>query len=200
MRIETTSRNIYKFLELSEQAKQRAVERHSQFESDSFDSNWIIDDIKSTAAMFGLDIANFYYSGFCCQGDGASFTGYYSYKKGGLSDIAADRPNDSALHSIVSAMQEIQRKSFYKLSCAIVQRGHYYHENTMYIDTLYVAGDYPNFDVTSIENDLQECFRNFAKWAYRLIESAYEYQISDESCIESILANEYEFTENGNMV
>lgn len=46
-----------------------------------FDSDFIFDDIKSQCKIFGLEIDKIYYSGFCGQGDGASFEGSYTYFK-----------------------------------------------------------------------------------------------------------------------
>ena len=199
MRVETTSRNIYTFSELSDKAKNRAIEKHSEFESEIFDSEYTIDDIKNTAAMFGLRIDKFYYSGFCSQGGGASFSGYYEYKPGAYAKTICDRPNDSDLKSIVKTLQEIQRKHFYKISCSFVQRGHYYHENTIYCQELLIDNNDANFDTDAIESDILESIRSFAQWAYRLLESEYEYRTSRDACQESILANEYEFDASGNM-
>lgn len=39
--------------------------------------------------------------------------------------------------------------------------------------------------------------RAFADWIYRQLETEYDYQNSDEQVDESIIANEYEFTEEG---
>ena len=200
MRVETTSRNIYKFSELSEKAKQKAIEDQSRFESGEWDSSYSVDDIKSTAKIFGLEIDNLYFSGFSSTVTGASFDGNYQYAKGGLKAIKADRPDDTELHGIVSRFQDLQRKSFYALSCSIVQHGNSYHENTIYIDSLYINEDYPNYDTTSIEKDLLSCLREFAQWAYALLNCDYDYRVSEEACIESIEANEYEFYENGEIV
>lgn len=47
------------------------------------------------------------------------------------------------------------------------------------------------------ERQIVEAFRDLARWLYRQLEREYEYQTSDEAIDETILANEYTFTETG---
>lgn len=46
-------------------------------------------------------------------------------------------------------------------------------------------------------DDLRECLADFSRWIYRNLEKEYDYQNSDEAVEEAIIANEYEFTEDG---
>src|SRR5512135_2350510 len=97
MRTETTTRTLYKFEELSEEAQQKALEKQAEFEGENFEPDF--DWYANIAEAFGLDIRQtrktrmdnthfyaptIYYSGFWSQGDGACFEGSYSYKKGAL--------------------------------------------------------------------------------------------------------------------
>jgi hypothetical protein len=47
------------------------------------------------------------------------------------------------------------------------------------------------------DEELAEALRAFMKWIYRQLEREYDYLTSDEAIAESIIANEYEFTEEG---
>lgn len=200
MRIETIEHAIYKFSELSEAVQQHAIEARRCAESSDWDADYIIDNIKETAAKFGLSIDNFYYSGFYSQGDGASFTGEYRYKTGGLMAVKDQWPSSHALHSIVESLQKLQASYFYRLSCTLYQRGHYYHENTMYLGGFEIGDTSPSYDTSEIETDLLECLRSFAQWTYSLLESEYDYRTSDEACRESLIDGGYEFTEDGEVI
>lgn len=207
MRTITKSYNVYSFNELTPKAQAYALEKQSEYESNNWSSNFLIDDIKEAASNLGIEIDKFYYSGFYSQGDGASFTGKYARSPVTLASIAKDRPTDYALLNIAKALHDIQNGlesplAKCSVTCRIHQQGHYYHANTMYIDDCYVenedigeeeyAGDF-------IEMKLLTALQNFAWWAYGVLQDAYEYQISDEACKENIIANEYEFLEDGRM-
>jgi hypothetical protein len=181
--------NIYKFEELTVQAQQKAIEnlRDINTNHDWYDD--IFEDATTIGRLFGLDIEKIYFSGFWSQGDGASFEGDYCYKKGGLKAVKEYAPQDTELHDIVKALQNEQSINFYKSTANIRQQGRYYHENTMYID---------------IENGNEDCFsnllRDYARWIYKKLESGYDYLTSEQAILETIQANDYEFTENGNLV
>lgn len=187
--IQTT---VYEFDELSEAAKEKAREWfRSGYE---FDSEYCIDDAMRIGKLLGLEIENVYWSGFSSQGDGASYTGSYSYAKGALAAVMEECPTDKVLHNIAIALQDMQRRAFYSLSAEISQRGHYSHEMTMQFN----ISDSRGIDVSEdTEESLKYTLRDFARWIYRNLESEYEYVMSDEQTDENIRANEYTFDENG---
>ena len=47
------------------------------------------------------------------------------------------------------------------------------------------------------EDEITECLRDFANWIYKQLERDYDYQNSDDAVAETIEANDYEFTEDG---
>ena len=211
MRTETTTRTLYKFSELSPEAQQHALEEQSRFESEFFDSECIIDDAATIADLFGLDLdtryiplmngstipePTIYYSGFSSQGDGACFEGSYSYKPGSLKAVIDYAGQDQELHRIVKALQEIQRKNFYRLTARTTHSGHYYHSGCMSVDVERSDGKEMTDDA---EETVKECLRDFADWIYKQLENEYAYRTGEEACREAIEANDYEFTEKGDM-
>ena len=211
MRTEITTRTLYKFDELSPEAQQHALEQQSQFESECFDSECIFDYAATIADLFGLDIRQtrktrmngehyyaptIYYSGFCCQGDGACFEGTYSYKRGALKAVKDYAGQDERLHRIVKALQDIQRKNFYQLTARCKHSGHYYHCGCMSVD---VERSDDKEMTADAEETVKECLRDFADWIYKQLENEYDYRTGEESCREAIEANDYEFTEKGDM-
>ena len=211
MRTETRTRTLYKFDELSPEAQQHALKNQSRFESEFFDFECIFDDAATIADLLGLDIrqtrkirndgSHFYdptisYSGFC-RGDGACFVGTYSYKAGALKAVKDYAGQDERLHRIVKALQDIQRKNFYQLSARTKHSGHYYHSGYMSVD---VERSDDKEMTADAEETVKECLRDFADWIYKQLENEYDYRTGEEACREAIEANDYEFTEKGDMV
>ena len=211
MRTETRTRTLYKFDELSPEAQQHALEQQSQFESEVFDPEFVYDDAATIADLFGLDICQtretrmngehyyaptIHYSGFCYQGDGACFEGTYSYKAGALKAVKYHAGQDQELHRMVEALQEIQKKNFYQLTARTKHSGHYYHSGCMSVD---VERSDDKEMTADAEETVIECLCDFADWIYTQLENEYDYRTSEEACREAIEANDYEFTEKGDM-
>jgi hypothetical protein len=205
--------NAYSFNELSDEAKENARNRWREFENEGFDAECVIDDAEQVANIIGIEFETrsvplmngktrekpkVWYSGFCSQGDGASFEGWYSYKKGSKKAIRDYAPQDTELHRITDALQAIQKRNFYSLAASISQSGFYYHSHTMSVE---VEDNRDRWrDVSSDDHDdITELMRDFADWIYKQLESEYEWRMSDECIGENILANECEFTESGEL-
>lgn len=196
MRTQTIVKEIYTFDELSDEAKQAAIEWYRSGDEFEFAAESVIDDCKEIASLIGIDTDHIYYSGFCSQGDGACFTGDYRYKKGALKAVMCYAPLDTKLHGVVKQLQAIQARHFYSLTASVAHRGHCYHEFCTDID----VNDKRDIDVSpDTESDLKDTLRYFMQWIYSRLESEYEYIQSYEYCIEGIQANEYEFYGNGSV-
>jgi hypothetical protein len=52
-------------------------------------------------------------------------------------------------------------------------------------------------DIGTAEDDIRDELRAFADWIYSQLENEYDYIQADEQVDESIRANEYEFTADG---
>ena len=57
-------------------------------------------------------------------------------------------------------------------------------------------GDVPVWDSTA-EHNFEEAARDCMRWIYHRLEKEYDWQNADEQVAENIEANEYEFTEEG---
>ena len=190
----TIETSVYKYPELDERAKENAREWFSRgVFSDSNDWECVYEDAKNIGALIGIEIDEIYFSGFSSQGDGASFTGRYSYVKGGLKVLKEYAPIDAELHRIAEALQAVQRQNFYKVRAKITVDGRYCHSNTMRFENL--ENHYED-----VNSDVEQLLRDFANWIYCQLKNEYYYQTSDEYVEENILANEYEFYENGKVI
>lgn len=191
----TETIKIFTFDELTESAKDAAIEELCDL---NVDHNWyefVFDDAKMIGELLGIEIENIYFSGFSSQGDGACFTGSYSYAQKALKKVLEHCPNETEVHRIARELQSLQRKAFYSLSASVSHRGHYYHEMCTSIDVSDKWSDYgSNFD-----DELSELLRDFMRWINESLEKEYDHLTSREAIIESIKANEYTFTESGEM-
>lgn len=198
MRIMETK--VYKFVELSDEAKGRAIGGHRESAcDDTFWSECVIDDAKEIAGLMGIEIDKIYYSGFSSQGDGACFEGVYSYKSGMLKAVITHAPGDKNLHAIARALSSLQRANGYLLEAKVKHSGHYYHNLCTIIDASKETVDSCEILIRT-ENALTEILRDYMQWIYNRLEEEYYYQISDKVVIENIEANEHEFTANGKLV
>ncbi len=209
MRVKTITHNVYKFEELSPEAKSKAL---AWYREGNLDYSWwenTYEDFLRICEIIGVNVAGrwgcenpkgpgshaIYFSGFCSQGDGACFEGRYSFKKGARKAIRKYAPEDTRLHRIVDELTELQRKHQYGLAATITHVGGYYHSGSVRID---IANERFDRDIPDdAEKALKECLRDLMNWLYRQLETEHDYLQSDESCEENIVANDYEFLEDG---
>lgn len=211
--MKTRTINIYHFDELSDEAKQTAINGNRYVDVEFFewwDSSY--ESFAEAADLFGLDIRQtrkslmdgtfrydptIFFSGFSSQGDGACFEGEYSYKKGALKATKQAFPADSELLRIVRDLQTLQQRNFYQLTAATKHRGSYNHSGCMDITVDRADGKAFSDDD---EEGLKQLLRDFADWIYSNLEKEYDYLTSDEAVVESLSANEVEFTEDGQAI
>ncbi|MBT4332700.1 MAG: antitoxin of toxin-antitoxin stability system [Candidatus Cloacimonetes bacterium] len=187
----------YQFDELSDEAKEKSIESHYDWNVDGYEwHEWSFDDFKEVGKILGIEIKDIYFSGFSSQGDGACFEGNYSYEKQSLKNIKAYAPLDEDLHNIAKELQKIQRKNFYGLWANVKHSGHYYHEMSTNIQ---VGSDNESMGGANDEahEGIQEILRSFMQWMYSRLEKEHDYLTSEEAIKESIIANEVEFNEDG---
>ena len=206
--VETT---VYELGELSGAARERA---RAWYRESCLDWDWheyIYEDFQTVCELLGLalrtsavrlmgggtrETPRVFFAGFWNQGDGASFDGVYRYAQGACATIRTHAPKDPELHAIADALADIQSRNFYQLVGDIRQRGPYCHEYTMAID---VERDSPTGqDATDDACEaIVEAMRDLARWLYRQLEHEYHYLSSDEAVDETISANDWTFTAQG---
>lgn len=190
---------IYEFSELSDEAKEKAMQ---WFREGNLDSEWydgVYEDAKEVGKLIGIDIDKIYFSGFSSQGDGACFEGNYEYRIGSVKEIKKYAPKNKELHRIAVELSKIQRKSFYGLTARVKHFGAYSHELCTQIDVYgdFELGDRYYVDFISNEEGIIELLRDFMKWIYKSLEADHDYLNADKQVIESIECNEYEFLKDG---
>lgn len=193
MRTRTRVDTLYEFSELSDSAKETALEKLRDLNTTHEWWEFVEDDAKQCGAILGIEIDQIRFTGFWSQGDGACFEGSYRYAKGAVGAITEHTGGtDSELISIATRLQELQRPAFYTATASCAHRGHYYHSGCMAVECDAEKGTLDHDALTS-------ALRSFADWVYTRLEKEHEYLTSDEQVIESIEANEYEFSEAGEL-
>ena len=204
-------KTVFLYSEISDAAKSVARQWWSDESADNdFGADFVFADAADIADIMGIDLRqtpknridgttyfapSIHYSGFWSQGDGASFEGTYKYKKGACRALKEYAPKDAELQRICKALKDAQKKVFYSATCNISTRGYYSHSGTMRF----------NFDMNDVSTDtfnnvgetITQALRDFADWIYKQLEKEYEYRNSAAAIEENILANEYEFNEDG---
>ena len=199
MRIVETK--VYKFEELSEEAKLKAVEA-VQNDEHYLSYDWWDSSYEWFKDKYGhlFDIDRIYFSGFWSQGDGAMFEYSFLYEEVWLKLFLDDQKDWSDT-----------RKAMILKYCCIsgkgTHRGHYYHENSC-SHNVYIEADvdacHTNI-IDYVDEDLQEEFedffydyyKNICRELYRTLEKDHEYLMSREAIEEHLIGYDLEFEKNG---
>jgi hypothetical protein len=198
-----------KYDELSDEAKENAVEWMQRTESEIYDGDWVIQEWKETLKYLGFTFVDILWSGFSCQGDGACFT----------ADWRAGHVEPEELIRRISSEQMdqfgrqfIEWGSLNKLddaagggdeamfpSATLKHEGRYYHENSVQF-----YFDWEDTDGEEWQGEFEENFtdlcRDIMKLIYKDLEADYDWATGEENAVELICANEYEFDEDGDVV
>lgn len=210
MKTITTNTDVYEFRELPPEAQKRAV---SDIQNDEryLDYPWheyIIENFieeKLKPEGWNTDEKDVYYSGFWSQGDGACFEGSLDVQK------------YLEHHKLIE-----KYPLCYYLACngpAIYGKihknsygNHYSHERTRYFELesesfdsyIVVEGllkaeeeDRFNKEFKALEEDIEDSRLTHSHTLYRDLEAEYEHLNSDESIIDHIISNDYQFLING---
>lgn len=210
----TKTITLYQFDELpNAKAKEKAREWLRRLEAQGFDGSQVTEDAERIAAILGIELqthevtlvsgkkrseSNIWWSGFSSQGDGACIEGTYQHKAGSVKAIKSYAPKDAELHRIADSLTQLQKSYNYKLIVEMVKYhgAHYSNEASIDFTVLDDAHDdreIPKDDVKEATSLLQ----SFMRWIYKQLDAEYTYRLSDEAIDESMVANEYEFDEEG---
>jgi hypothetical protein len=197
---------IFKFSELSDEAKK--VARQWWIDGDRDDSSQLselfITDLESHY-MFPME--RVYFSLGSCQGDGVAFEGAIPFDELLLPD--KEYGDTSLLSHRVKIREMIERLKALdiELSGKVTHKGRYYHWNSMNVSIDGTRNTNIIDDLTDAEyklvNDLEEAIAEYIKDLSRKLEkdgyADIEARQEDDYVDDCLVANEYEFTEDGEM-
>jgi len=220
MRIKQT--NVYTYNELSDKAKEKAREwyREGAFEFDWWD--FLYDDFEQRAKELGIELSRksiplmnektrsgpeIYFTGFYHQGSGSSFTGRWRAQDTHVDKLKSECPSDTELHRIADILADCAKDDGEMWADIIAKADNWIRVNVHDSDAMetrlneleYKSNEY-NLLAQACkrrEDEVTEALRDFNRWIYRSLEKEWEWLNSDEQVEETIIANEYEFTVDG---
>lgn len=224
-RTRTTTTTLYQFSELSDRAKERARDWWRNLEASSGDNTFaesVIEMLATAAQMIGFELTTrqvqlmnkttrrepaIYWSLGYCQSDGLALTGRYRYQAGAVKAIIKEFPQETELHAIARNLQAIQRSHFYKAITDVSDRSRSFYMSTeTECDCRRCTDGYNRTldgwklrdqRLRELDEAIASELRDLAHWGYNALRKEHEYQNSDAVIDETIEANEYEFTEEG---
>ena len=185
--------NIYQFDELSDDAKQKALDNLRYVNVDGACDDWYkprIAKFKAKLKTMGFEVDNVRFNGFCSQGDGASFTGEVVNFMEFCKNTGFRFPNNHDKLMVVA-------NEDWKIRIERVD-WHYCHAYT--VESVISGYAMQSNDVKGaheLEGFLNDWEVEQANKLYRELEQRYDCLTSDKEVIEAIRANEWEFTEDG---
>ncbi len=180
----------YSINELSEENRNKAIEKLIDLNVDYEWWDSIKENFMEDMETIGYHVSNIYFSGFYSQGDGACF---------------------EANVNILNYLTKNKLKTKYRKLTEYVkdtgdcidieQAGRYYHEKSMSFTDTFSSTDSKKLadQMTEIIERIEQEAEDKAKELYKTLEKKYEYLTSTEAIVETIEANEYEFTEKGEL-
>jgi myo-inositol catabolism protein IolC len=168
--MKTIEIKLYKFSELSEDAKQKAIEKHYDI---NVDYDWWQNTYED-ARQIGLKITSF--------------------------DL--DRNRNAKGEFLLSACEVAQNiLNEHGESCETYKTAQSFMEDWQPVFNDYMNEESENYESRELEDEMQDLEDDFLKSLCEdysiMLQNEYEYLCSDEVIIETIEANEYDFTEGG---
>lgn len=193
--MKTISLNLYTFQELSPEAQSVAIEKHQHINTNFEWWDSVNDQFKEDAEKY-FDIDNIYFSGFWSQGDGAMFE--YSSINAAFIDEIINGLNLPLWKKKILAAAYITGTGKHS--------GNYYHSGNCShnIDYDYYQfnqhtnlHDFVNDQFNDIEELIRDKYKNLCSELYNNLEREHEHLTSPDAIKETLICNEYEFTEDG---
>ena len=185
--------------------KKKAIENNRDINTDLVDWwDYVYDWAKEDGEKKGFYIDDIYFSGFSSQGDGACWVGSVPYDDW-IPKHADEFPTFMKFIDQISGEgAKIYHDGFYSHSKTMHIDGDYMEKFIQWLDSEYELSEEDlaglNRDADKLEDAVLDDARDFADEIYKRLEDEYEGLTSDEAIAETLIINDYEFDEGGNIV
>lgn len=182
--------------------KEKVIERFKNSDSYLDYEWWSYEEFYEDANKKGFDIDKIYFSGFYSQGDGAMFEGDFRLNFDSEIELIKSYVKNNRIADSI-------KKGTISVYCSFKHYGHYYHEKSYkYSFDIETNGNtkymhcYPNIEsaLEFLESDITSDYESFCSGMYSDLKKQWDYLNSEESILEHINANEYEFDQNGKII
>lgn len=207
--MKTIQLKLYEFAELEQQAQQKAIEAHRYINVSHDWWDFICYDLMQIAETLGITIKkeSIHFQGFYSQGDGSAFDAEIdlpklldAVKTQNWRSYAPQLELNLTLPEIDRRVYRLIKDSQLDIDPKIIQPARGYYVNVELNDNLpYSHHGYPLIEkqLDILENGLQAVANALNRYLYRSLQNEYEGSIEDQAVTEAIEANEYWFTEDG---
>ena len=193
--------NLYRYDELSPQAKEKVAEQYSGINTEYEWWTFTYEHWQEKLEEQGFTNPKIYFSGFWSQGDGACFDAeidlaiqFEQYKNFLL--CHGTEKIKRAMHNHENWIYDyLYNETSYDIA---VVNHRYSHESTRRITSYCTSRRGILTDIYyDFEDWLEDRRKNFCMEIYRDLQQEYEYLSSKECIAETLRSNEYEFTQEG---
>lgn len=206
MRTVTKTLDIYSIEDVknNEELKELVLEKNRDINVDN--NYWFVDTLevwRERLSEYGFIEPAIRFSGFWSQGDGASFTSKAVYLDLYLKAFGLGAYSDRQIKLFLDLIRNYDVVEF-----SVERRdNHYVHEYTTKVryddDYLYKFNRCPRLQrfliqfIEYLRVYMQDKIEELNRKIYKDLNAEYDYLESDEAVMETLEANEYEFTEDG---
>ena len=151
-----------------------------------------------------VQVPDINFTGFSNQGDGACFRGDWAAKRVDMAGLMAHAPNDTAIHELCAKITLVSLvHTELTFDVVTINDSHYFHSGVMQISGYERDpdgdGGWTELD-DEIEHTMKTLMREAADWIYDQLSASHDFIESDENVEDNIVANCYEFTEEGEFI
>ena len=199
MRTVTETFNVYKFDELSPEVQTKWLDKHRDWNTEVFDwSDDTREDYQNTLNEIGFEGAKVEFSGFSCQGDGASFTAERLDIPKLLKKLDETSNNSKKFNRFIP---KLWNSGAFSLSIKVLSYN-YSHEGTKRVeldDCIPERLKRLGLLVSDFRDEVEALRLDLCRDFYTGLQNEYDYLTSDDAIKESVDCNDLEFLENGNI-
>ena len=176
-----------KYDTLTEDQQQALIDEHRDYNlHDQWYEYWM-DDVKEIGKILGFNFEDIFFR-LHVQGAGVGLVGRWYYEEGSCDKIREHAPKDNVLHAIADEFRLIQLKCV-MLGCEdvyvdLLARCDYYTSHN--VEYCFPEGNDFDDPYPNLENDLIDAMKDFERWAFKAINTEYDYLTSDEAIIERL--------------
>lgn len=195
-KIELTVRTIDEIKEQSPKLYQKILDKNRYLNVDYDDwADFIEEDMNDDAMKQGFEVDKWLWSGFSSQGDGAMFEG--------TCDIAKYLEVNKQNFKHYEHIKKLLDNGEISYTIKFAHRGHYYHSKSYHATGIDMYFDYTDLDTEVLDEldlDIRQAYESLCEEMYDRLYKAYYELISDQEVYDALLANEYEFYNDGSIV
>lgn len=212
--IDEEEKTEFQFHELSQSAKDHVCQKYAEW---GMNHEWwehIYEDYRERCEAAGFLDPQFSFSGFWSQGDGACFScERFVFDGADALNYLTKEDHDYVLVKIAEARLNGFQTTFH-ISGRITAGGHYYHRYSMGVGQWFADFDPTGHDgadalLQCVADKISweasselvlEAARDIAHDLYKSLQDEYEYQISEEQVALNAEANDWRFSESGDLL